>query len=252
MGWTCQSAATATRPLASLTASGSAMPRAAARRSSSSLRRTAITTAGSKARLRLPRTIPQLGRPPAPASAAAVALRSHLLLRLRLRAAPSGKCRWCHSSLGQARSSQFFCVSCPKTLQGTPQSTLTPSLTSHLGENSDRYSLEVFSWRLIRVFAHCRCNSDTLAGCDAPSEYYRAMLDTYFFWQQTWKREGRMEVSLPHRNDTDGAQLAAQARYALVLDMITRTGQEFWPRYGTAPGCEYCFHCLPTQLSCCD
>jgi len=65
------------------------------------------------------------------------------------------------------------------------------------------------------------------------------MLDTYFFWQQTWKREGRMEVSLPRRNDTDGAHLAAQARYALVLDMITRTGEEFWPRYGTAPGCEH-------------
>ena len=84
-----------------------------------------------------------------------------------------------------------------------------------------------------------RCDSDTLAGCDAPSEYYRAMLDTYCFWQQTWKREGRMEVSLPRRNDTDGAHLAAQARYALVLDMITRTGEEFWPRYGTAPGCEH-------------
>eukprot|EP01043_Picozoa_sp_COSAG02_P032899 COSAG02_NODE_2217_length_9480_cov_4.455922_7_plen_87_part_00 len=66
------------------------------------------------------------------------------------------------------------------------------------------------------------------------------MLDTYYFWQQTWQREGRMEVSLPHRNDTDGAHLAAQARYALVLDMITRTGEEFWPRYGTAPGCKYC------------
>ena len=65
------------------------------------------------------------------------------------------------------------------------------------------------------------------------------MLDTHFFWQQTWKREGRMEVSLPRRNDTDGAHLAAQARYALVLDMITRTGEEFWPRYGTAPGCEH-------------
>ena len=87
-----------------------------------------------------------------------------------------------------------------------------------------------------------RCDSDTLAGCDAPSEYYRAMLDTYCFWQQTWKREGRMEVSLPRRNDTDGAHLAAQARYALVLDMITRTGEEFWPRYGTAPGCEHEHH----------
>lgn len=65
------------------------------------------------------------------------------------------------------------------------------------------------------------------------------MLDTHFFWQQTWAREGRMEVSLPHRNDTDGTHLAAQARYALVLDMITRTGEELWPRYGTAPGCKY-------------
>ena len=68
------------------------------------------------------------------------------------------------------------------------------------------------------------------------------MLDTHYFWKQTWKREGRMEVSLPRRNDTDGAHLAAQARYALVLDMITRTGEEFWPRYGTAPGCEHNRH----------
>lgn len=70
------------------------------------------------------------------------------------------------------------------------------------------------------------------------------MLDTYYFWQQTWQREGRMEVSLPQRNDSDGAHLAAQARYALVLDMITRTGEEFWPRYGTAPGCKYCLICF--------
>ena len=44
---------------------------------------------------------------------------------------------------------------------------------------------------------------------------------------------------LPSRTaDTDGALLASQARYTLVLDMITRTGAEYWPRYGTAPGYE--------------
>eukprot|EP01051_Picozoa_sp_SAG22_P033479 SAG22_NODE_14679_length_368_cov_0.765799_2_plen_37_part_01 len=33
----------------------------------------------------------------------------------------------------------------------------------------------------------------------------------------------RMELDLPHRpQDTDGALLATQASYALVLDMITR------------------------------
>jgi hypothetical protein len=35
-----------------------------------------------------------------------------------------------------------------------------------------------------------------------------------------------------------GELLARQARYTLVLDMITRTGTGLWPRYGTAPGYE--------------
>ena len=83
------------------------------------------------------------------------------------------------------------------------------------------------------------CASDTLADCDTPSNYYSAMLDTHMFWKQTWAAEQRMELDLPSRpEDTDGALLATQASYALVLDMITRTGHEMWPRYGTAPGYE--------------
>jgi hypothetical protein len=83
------------------------------------------------------------------------------------------------------------------------------------------------------------CASDTLADCDAPSNYYSAMLDTHFFWEKTWETEQRMELSLPERPaDTDGKLLATQASYSLVLDMITRTGHEMWPRYGTAPGYE--------------
>ena len=42
-----------------------------------------------------------------------------------------------------------------------------------------------------------------------------------------------MQIQLPARNDTDGALLASQARYTLLLDMITRTGTGMWPRYGT-------------------
>ena len=30
------------------------------------------------------------------------------------------------------------------------------------------------------------CDSDTLAGCDAPAEYFGAMLDTHFAWAATW------------------------------------------------------------------
>ena len=83
------------------------------------------------------------------------------------------------------------------------------------------------------------CSTDTLADCDDPSNYYSAMLDTHFFWKQTWEEEERMILDLPERpDDTDGKLLVTQASYALVLDMITRTGHEMWPRYGTAPGYE--------------
>ena len=43
-------------------------------------------------------------------------------------------------------------------------------------------------------------------------------------------------LDLPSRADTNGSLLAAQAKYALVLDMITRQ-ESVWPRYGTVPGC---------------
>ena len=46
-----------------------------------------------------------------------------------------------------------------------------------------------------------------------------------------------MDVWLPTRpQDTDGALLTTQATHAIVLDMITRTGEGLWPRYGTNPG----------------
>ena len=83
------------------------------------------------------------------------------------------------------------------------------------------------------------CASDTLADCDAPSNFYSAMLDTHFFWKGTFEQEHAMRLDLPRRpDDTDGVLLAAQASHALVLDMITRTGHNMWPRYGTAPGYE--------------
>ena len=70
------------------------------------------------------------------------------------------------------------------------------------------------------------CSDETLAGCDAPAEFYGAILDNHFAWEDTWRSEGRMAVQLPTRpQDTDGALLATQATHAIVLDMITRTGE---------------------------
>jgi hypothetical protein len=40
------------------------------------------------------------------------------------------------------------------------------------------------------------CDSDTLAGCDGPSNYYSAMLDTHFTWEATWAEEGRMQLQV--------------------------------------------------------
>lgn len=73
------------------------------------------------------------------------------------------------------------------------------------------------------------------SGCDAPSHYFAAVLDAHFFWERTWSGEGRMNVTLPTRPETDGTLLATQASHALVLDMITRS-DGIWPRYGTNPG----------------
>ena len=81
------------------------------------------------------------------------------------------------------------------------------------------------------------------------------LLLQHFFWRGTWKAEKRMELALPSRADTNGSLLATQASHALVLDMITRTGEEAWPRYGTNPGynqqgigangtcCWWCWRC---------
>ena len=80
------------------------------------------------------------------------------------------------------------------------------------------------------------CEADTLAGCDAASDFFGAVLDTHFFWSNTWEVEHRMELALPSRSDTNGTLLATQATHALVLDMIVRTGEQCWPRYGTNPG----------------
>ena len=54
------------------------------------------------------------------------------------------------------------------------------------------------------------CESDVLAGCDAAGDFYGAVLDTYFFWKDTWREETRMEVDLPSRGDTNGSLLATQ------------------------------------------
>eukprot|EP00966_Prymnesium_polylepis_P327047 7382913-Prymnesium_polylepis.2 len=78
------------------------------------------------------------------------------------------------------------------------------------------------------------CDS-ALADCVGASYYYTALLDAHFFWQRTWEAEQPMELELPARDDTSGALLAAQAKHALVLDMITRH-ETVWPRYGTEPG----------------
>jgi hypothetical protein len=78
--------------------------------------------------------------------------------------------------------------------------------------------------------------ADGLAGCDAPAHFYAALLDVHFYWLDTWKEQGRMELSLPSRPaDTDGVLVTNQATHALVLDMITRS-DTVWPRYGTSPG----------------
>lgn len=75
-----------------------------------------------------------------------------------------------------------------------------------------------------------------LAGCVVAERYYSAMLDSYFFWEDTWTDEGIMQLSLPSQPlGTDGELLHNQARHALVLDMITRS-DGVWPRYGTSPG----------------
>ena len=80
------------------------------------------------------------------------------------------------------------------------------------------------------------CEEDALAGCVGAASFYSAMLDVHFFWERTWAQERPMTVDLPSRADTNGSLLAAQAKYALVLDMITRQ-ESVWPRYGTVPGC---------------
>ena len=78
--------------------------------------------------------------------------------------------------------------------------------------------------------------SETMAGCDASSHFFSAVLDNYFAWNNTWQTEGVMTLNLPPCTDTDGVLLTRQAVHALVLDMITRHGDEAWPRYGTLPG----------------
>ena len=88
------------------------------------------------------------------------------------------------------------------------------------------------------------CESDVLSGCDTPAHYYQAILDVHFFWRHTWQDEGRMELELPEVAETDGQFLATQASHAIVLDMITRS-DHIWPRYGTAPGCEFA---LPSSV----
>ena len=81
-------------------------------------------------------------------------------------------------------------------------------------------------------------HDEALAGCAPAAAYFRALLDNHFYWQATWQREGRLELSLPSRpSDTDGELLRRQAQHALVLDMISRV-QDVWPRYGTAIGYE--------------
>ena len=52
---------------------------------------------------------------------------------------------------------------------------------------------------LLRSYIPSSCATDVLADCDAPSNYFGAMLDTHFYWQDTWRREGRMQLSLPAR-----------------------------------------------------
>ena len=81
------------------------------------------------------------------------------------------------------------------------------------------------------------CADDALADCAPAGAYFGALLDNHFFWEATWRTEGRMGVALPRRDDTDGALLLRQAQHALLLDMITRQAY-VWPRYGTFNGYE--------------
>ena len=87
------------------------------------------------------------------------------------------------------------------------------------------------------AYVPSKCGSEWMAGCDASSNFFAAILDNYFVWNSTWEKEGIMTLDLPDaRTDTDGELLTRQAVHALVLDMITRHGLEAWPRYGTLPG----------------
>lgn len=77
------------------------------------------------------------------------------------------------------------------------------------------------------------CADDAMGGCIGAAEFFGALLDVHLYWARTWRDEGRMEVELPARNDTDGAHLGRQAQHSLMLDMITRVDTS-WPRYGTS------------------
>ena len=71
---------------------------------------------------------------------------------------------------------------------------------------------------------HTSAEGDMFAGCDPAANFYSALLDNHFFWQNTWREEGRMGVDLPSIGGTDGTLLAEQSQHALILDMIVRSG----------------------------
>ena len=51
---------------------------------------------------------------------------------------------------------------------------------------------------------------DTDAGCMPAGPFYRALLDAHFEWEATWRREGRMSLTLPSTPPTRGDHLARQ------------------------------------------
>ena len=77
------------------------------------------------------------------------------------------------------------------------------------------------------------CESTSINTRVPSDQYYANLLDQHFFWAAAFS-EGA-QLSLPRRDDTDGAMLVEQMKHSFVRDMITRN-QGVWPRYGPSAG----------------
>ena len=63
-----------------------------------------------------------------------------------------------------------------------------------------------------------RCHGASLADCGMARDYYSAILDQHFYWENTWLQEGAISLKLPGQNTgTDGQLLRDHALHAIVL-----------------------------------